>query len=98
MHEIVGFLKFGDKIIGMTIDHKDNDPTNYSWDNLQLMTLSENSSKEENSYIHLTRVEVSQIKQLLREGRTQQSIADQFGVQRPLISKIKLGSRWKDVI
>ncbi len=98
IHEIVGYYKFGKALIGMTIDHKDNDPCNYSWNNLQLMTLRDNTKKLENEYIKLTPQQVSEIKELLNQGFTQQTIADQYGVGRPLISKIKLGTRWKEVM
>ena len=98
IHEIVGYYKFGKDIVGMTIDHKDNNPLNYSWDNLQLMSLRDNVKKQENSYIKLTVDDVKVIKRLLAEGKTQQSIANQFGVSRSQIEKIKLGKRWKEVI
>ena len=99
IHEIVGYYKFGKALIGVTIDHKDNNPNNFEWDNLQLMTLRDNAKKLENEYIKLTPQQVKEIKRLLIEGEmTQQAIADQYGVKRPLISKIKLGNRWKEVM
>jgi hypothetical protein len=98
VHEIVGYYKFGKALIGMTIDHRNNDPTDWSWDNLQLMTLRDNAKKLDNSYIRLTPKQVAEIRTLLDEGLTQQEIADRYGVKRPLISKIKLGNRWKEVI
>lgn len=39
-----------------------NDPTDWSWDNLQLMTMKENASKIENSYIKLNPDKVRRIK------------------------------------
>lgn len=40
--------------------------------------------------------DVGIIKDLLKQGKTHQSIADLFGVSRELITKINMGQRWND--
>jgi group I intron endonuclease len=45
----------------------------------------------------LTREQVGIIKQMLGEGRSQQSIANEFGVTRPTIGGIARGNSWSDV-
>ncbi len=98
VHEIVGYYKFGHALIDMTVDHIDNNPMNFNSDNLQLMTLRDNVKKQGNSYIKLNESQVRDIKRRLRAGETQESIANIYNVGRPLISKIKLGTRWQEVM
>lgn len=45
----------------------------------------------------LTNKDVRKIKKLLKQGRTQRFIAEQFDVHYSLISLIKTGKRWSHV-
>lgn len=45
----------------------------------------------------LTEADVRSVRDLIRSGVTQQSVADCFGVRQSQISRIALGHRWKGV-
>ena len=91
------------------VNHLDGDKQNNHISNLEMATSSENMlhavktglqvslKGENNGNAKLTNEDVIIIKRLLREGRTNSSIAKKFGVSQKAISLIKLGKRWKQI-
>lgn len=95
---------------GMCVLHHCDNPTCCNPKHLFLGTKKDNSDDmiskgrdyhnpewirgEANGHAKLLKSDVLEIKQLLNEGYTQQSIADAYGCSRENIKKIKLGHSW----
>ena len=90
------------------INHIDGDKLNNSIDNLEWCTHSQNMKHAfetglinntgiENGMSKLNEENVIQIKVMLRNGYSQQKIADKFNVSRSCILKINLGKTWGHV-
>lgn len=69
---------------------------NLSEDTLKKLSLANKGESNPNS--KLNEESVTEIKTMLKEGITQQKIADKYGVSRALIGKIKNGQIWNHVI
>ena len=97
---------FIDRVYGKNIiNHKDGDKLNNNIENLEWCTQAENMKHaidmgltnnvgENNGMAKLNQEKVNEIKQLLKNGNTQQSIADNYSVSRACIQKIKEGRTW----
>lgn len=90
------------------VDHIDNNKLNNMVDNLQWMTVKENTSKafsegrmptgEQVLGSKLTKVKVLEIKALYNLGDiTQALLGEQFGVSRQQISKIVNNKQWRHI-
>ena len=92
------------------VNHKDGDKQNNTVDNLEWVTTAENNQHardtglvvtpkgEESKLAVLTNSEVLEIKRQLSEGRKQRDIAHDFNVHYSLISHIKAGRKWGDIL
>ncbi len=56
--------------------------------------LSEAHTGARNGHAKITEDQAREILRLLDDGRTQQSIADRFGIKQPQVSRIALGTSW----
>lgn len=91
------------------VNHIDGDKLNNRADNLEWVTPSENSQHaydtglrrpNEGSQVWTAKLsdrKVSEIRTLLREGRSFRSLAKRYGVTPPQISRIASGKAWKHV-
>lgn len=109
LHRLVYLHFFGPIPPGLTINHKDGDPTNNRPDNLELATYAEqvrhsiqvlgNLPKEQrgeaNDMAKLTVKAVREIRRRRAAGESLRSIGTDFGVSFQAISKICLGDRWR---
>ena len=87
----------------LQVNHKDGDKLNNCLSNLEWATAKENllharrvlllCRGEEHGRAKLTNEQVRAIR--LITGRSQQSIADEYGVSQPVISNILRGKTWK---
>jgi len=105
VHRILA-KSFIDRVDGKDIvNHKDGDKLNNTLENLEWCTQAENikhavdmgltnNSGENNGMAKLNQKKANKIKQLLKSGNTQQSIANDYGVSRACIQKIKEGKTW----
>lgn len=87
--------------------HKDDNPRNSKWNNLEWGTQSKNiqdaasrgrgfrGSKNGNS--KLKEQDIPIIRNMLKEGRTHKYIADKFGVSQCPIGEIKNNRAWKHI-
>ena len=93
----------------LQVNHIDGNKSNNCLDNLQYVSKSENMlhayktglnvglKGEDNAASKLTKKQVIEIKQLLKEGNSQSSIAKKYNVCQTNISKIFLGKIWNNV-
>lgn len=86
--------------------HWDGNKTHNREDNLRWATPQENAADtvrlgecrgERNGRSKLIEEDVREIRRLLGLGKSQQSIADRFGVSQVTISEIALGQKWSHV-
>lgn len=79
IHKLVYTTFIGEIPKGMTVDHKDNDPSNNSLENLQLMTQSQNSIKG-NRYRRRNDLWENRedVIQKYKEFKTQKKVADYY--------------------
>lgn len=84
------------------VHHIDGNKRNNDLSNLELMSLSDHTrmhqSGEGGSNAKLTAVQVLEISKKLQSGRTQRSLAREYGVCKSTIQHIKHGRRWKPVL
>lgn len=90
-----------------SINHVDGNKLNNARNNLEGMSLSENSRHQartglnavgsDYSFAILNEIEVVQIKKLLKIGYSQSVLARHYNVHRSTISNISLGNNWKQV-
>jgi hypothetical protein len=107
-HQLVAlaFVKEGRKG-GTVVLHKDDNPGNNHYKNLQWGTQQDNvddrnakgrQAKGSNQgSSKLTEKQVRKIKKLLRQGMKHRDIADLFSISYPIISRINTGKLWKHV-
>lgn len=90
------------------VNHKDGVKLNNSLDNLEWCTYSynikhsfelglSNQIGSRNAYSKLNENDVVQIKQLVRSGRTQKSVAEEFSISRAVVNGILKGVIWTHV-
>jgi hypothetical protein len=90
----------------LEVNHLDGDKCNNVLSNLEYCTPQQNmihsrrvlgiGSGERNGRAKLTAVQVVEIRELLRQGLCQGTIAKQFDVTSNLISQINVGRIWRD--
>ncbi len=107
-HRVVAKAFTGPCPQGKQINHKNRDKTDNRIENLEYVTPSDNyrhalatghkavhGSQHHNS--KLTEQAVREIRQLFAAGQSDTGIADQFGVARTIINRIRNGHWWKHV-
>lgn len=80
---------------GLQLDHLCRVRRCVNPDHLEPVTAAVNTERSKAARLDVQAVTV--IKELLREGRTQQSVADKFGVDQSTIGLIARGSTWASV-
>jgi hypothetical protein len=108
VHKLVATAFIGPYPTGKEVNHKDGNRANAALSNLEYVTRSENNFHayrvlgrkaapnhgSKNGHSKFKEGEVLEIAQRLKDGETGNSIAISFGVNRSLISAIKLGKTW----
>ncbi|MCU5173709.1 HNH endonuclease [Bacillus tropicus] len=111
VHQIISFLKYGKKNVGLNVNHIDGDKLNNKPSNLEVVTQSENilhafrtglkqpaaPKGEGNAFSKLTDNEVREIKSLLDKGLMKKDIAAKFNIDPSTISRINSGTRWAHI-
>jgi len=100
VHRLVAVAEYGfEAVADKHVHHENSIPWDNRPENLTPLTPAEHinehhaGGRSENA--KLTEPEARQIKRLAQKGnRTHQEIADQFGVERSLVTMIKNGRRW----
>lgn len=95
VHDLVAVAFLGDKPDGVTVDHVDGDSHNNGWRNIQYLYLDLNASKQAGGKLSPGMVQT--IKRGLAEGQLGVHLARVYGVSPSMISKIRLGQRWKRI-
>jgi len=94
--------------VNKTINHKNGNKRDNRIANLEVISFKKNikhahetglikQSGDRSHFSKLTKSDVAEIKNLLREGETQSVIAERYGVFQTTISKIKMGETWSDI-
>lgn len=104
VHRLVA-LAFVDGDCSLCVNHKDGDPSNNHFQNLEWLTHSENVAHavrtglmngkgEKNSQAKLTKADVDEIRALRSEGYTLEAIANLFCITFQHVSKICRKGAW----
>jgi hypothetical protein len=106
VHRLVAAAFIGVCPEGLQVNHKDGVKSNNCVDNLEYVTPMENIHHghanglynplkgEEHANSKLSEFDVLEIRERLATGERQQSIADDFGVDRSTVGYIKTGKLW----
>lgn len=107
VHELVAAAFLGTRPNGWSVNHIDGNKTHNAIENLEYMTLSDNSRHqfetglcqrgERNGHSKLTEHNILEIRRRANAGERTVDLAREFGVGSPIISQIKHGTRWKHV-
>lgn len=111
VHRLVASAFLGPCPKNKEVNHKDGNKLNNKLENLEYASHSDNMKHAIRSGLYkpgtsigsdhgmsvLDEKDVKKIKKLLRQGKSKQAIADQFGVSRSTISHIKAGRTWAHV-
>lgn len=100
VHRIVMHVFAGES--RLTVNHKDGNKLNNHISNLEYLTAADNL-KHSNEVLHtirghkLTGVEVLEIKEKLKLGVFQRTIAKEYNVHQGTIHNINVGTTWKHI-
>lgn len=109
VHALVALAFLGSRPEGFYIDHKDGDKTNCRADNLEYVTDMENYRRaltlglvkdrkgNQLSWAKLKGEDIPAIRQALRNGESQKSIAARYGVHRTTIGWIARNKTWRHI-
>lgn len=105
VHSLVAEAFIGPRPEGWSVNHIDGDKLNNLPENLEYMTLADNTRHqartglgvrgERSPFAKLTEAQAKEIKIRSNNGERTSALAKEFGVGSPIISQIKNGSRWK---
>ena len=102
-HRAVWEAFYGSIPSGLHINHKDQDKTNNSIENLELVTPQQNQERRtlrhgtDVSSAKLDNDKVRDIKERLSSGVMRRILAEEYGVDYSTIMRIDLGRYWKHV-
>lgn len=112
VHVLVAEAFIGERPNGYEVNHKDFDPSNNHWSNLEYVTHAENcrhsrlagrytlppnSKGENNAAAKVTEGLVREIRSLFAAGAKRRELAARFGIGRTQISNIVTRRRWAHV-
>lgn len=93
-------LAHGPIPVGACVLHKCDEASCVNAEHLYLGSHYENvmdSVRRNRRKLKLTEADIPRIRLMLNSGRLHESIAEEFGVSRSLISQIRAGVRWRHV-
>lgn len=100
IHRLVCETWHGAPETGEEVGHRDNNHTNCRFENLRWISRTDNlydqichGTKRRGNQLEFTKVPDAKISMIRSSTRTQQSLADEFGVSRSLIGLIRQGAR-----
>jgi len=102
VHQIIAFLKYGKRCIGMEVNHIDGNKENNASKNLNLVTREQNMKHAfkkglcKHSRKRLSEKEVREIRNMLKDGKTQMEIAKVYNISFTTVSRIKRGLTYKN--
>lgn len=105
VHSLVARAFLGARPIGLQVNHKDSDKRNNRADNLEYISGSDNCKQtflhrirdmkgENHNRAKLSNEDVRTIRDMVRNGYSNKSIAELYDVDPSLISHIKRGKKW----
>lgn len=105
VHDLIAKTFLGARPPDQEVAHTDGDKRNNCLDNLRYVSPKENAQDREshgntkrgndNGNAKLTGDEVRAIRRAYSAGRTQQDIADEYGLSQPYVSVLVRGITWK---
>jgi hypothetical protein len=105
LHRLVMWAFVGECPAGLVVNHKDGDKRNNRLDNLEYVTLRQNTAHAlrtglsptcERSYqAKLTKAQVREIRRRKRAGETMRALGKEFGVTHGTIGHITSGKTWR---
>jgi len=99
VHLLVLIAFVGPRPEGLQGRHLDDDKSNNRLSNLEWGTASRNMRERHlnrltNPVFKMTPSAITSIRERLKTGETQRSIANSFGIHQSMVSYVKTGQRW----
>jgi len=107
LHNIIAFMKYGEKSIDLVVNHIDGIKTNNKPDNLEVITQSKNIQHAVTLGLHkrttgenhwcskLNDKKVREMKRLFNTGMQLNKIAEIYGVHETTVGRAIKGKLWK---
>ena len=107
VHQFLAVMYFGEKCIGLQVNHIDGNKMNNKKDNLEVITQKENLKHQfdfgmmakgsANGKAKLSEFEVLEIRNMRKNGTTISEIAKEYNVSRKCISEAVKRKTWKHI-
>jgi len=103
IHRIMGMVFLGERPKGHVIRHLDSNPANNALENLAYGTYTDNENDKiingtwntRNGGAKITPAQVSEIREKIKKGVRDKDLANEYGVSRPTITRIRNNKIWK---
>lgn len=110
VHQILAVKYFGEKCIGLQVNHKDGNKLNNSKENLEMVTMDKNlrhaletglnkGSSLRGEEVKTSKLSEDEVRSIRKSnGISQRKLADKYGVSKGTIQSILERKSWKHVL